>query len=170
MKRPWLTGMLLALSVMQLHAEGAAIALTVSLNARNWTPKTLTAGVETVMNMTVLDVLAQVDKERLDISVDYHAITGKTSAAFTFAPNMMAPPGGASISYAPNGLGKQQWVSSTGNLVVTEFDEANKTLTGTFECTLMQLLDDKGGLVMTTPRPTMSLSGKISKLGFRKVN
>lgn len=144
--------------------------ITVTLDNKEWKPATASAGIETVMNFTAFTIIGQRDKERLDISIDYNAIAGKDSASFTFAENLGPMPGGASISYAPNGLGKQQWVSASGKLVLSEFNEETNTASGTFEGALTQMLDDNGGFVLTSPRPTMKISGKFEKIAFRKVD
>jgi len=64
----------------------------------------------------------------------------------------------------------QQWVSASGKLVLSEFNEETNTASGTFEGTLTQMLDDKGGFVLTSPKPTMKISGKFEKIAFRKVD
>jgi hypothetical protein len=132
--------------------------------------KYLSAGIETVMNLTVLGIIAQADTERLDISLDYNAIKGKESAVFDFKTNLMVPPGGASISFAPKGLGKQQWVTNKGSIKYFDLNELNNTVSGKFEGTLIQLLDDKGGFVLSTPKPEIQISGEFKNIKFVKVN
>ncbi|MEO8399306.1 MAG: hypothetical protein ABI550_05745 [Ignavibacteriaceae bacterium] len=140
--------------------------LNIKIDNKDWEPQSISSGIETVMNMTVLEIIGQLEKERLDISVDYEAIKGKDSANFIFQENFMAPPGGVSISYAPKGLGRQQWVTSKGTISYFDFEETNNTVSGKFKATLTQMLDDNGGFVMTTPRPEMEISGEFINIKF----
>jgi hypothetical protein len=160
---------LLAVLVACASLAAAQNSLTVKLDGKDWKPKTVSAGIEKVMNVNAFSILAQFDKERLDITIDYNSIKGKSSGTFAFVENQLAPPNGASISYAPKGLGKQQWVPARGKLVFTEFNEKTKTASGTFEGTLTQLLNDNGGFILKSPRPTMKVSGKFDKIKFHVV-
>ncbi len=157
---------LLVLCAPAMHAQNN---LTVTLDGKAWKPKSVSAGVESAAGLTLFTIIGQLDKERLDISIDYSAIKGKKSATFTFSENLMVPPGGASISYAPKGLGREQWSTAKGTLTLTDFNEASKTASGTFEGTITIILDDKGSFVMASQKPTKKISGKFEKIPFTVV-
>lgn len=162
--KPFGCALLILLWATTLQAQNS---LTVTIDDVDWKPETISAGIETVMHLTGFVIIAQKGVERLVISVDYAVVKGKTSASITFKEDLMLPPGGASISYAPNGSGKQQWVSASGELVLSEFDEAAGTASGSFEGTISLMLDDNGGFVLTTPKPVKTISGKFEKVEFR---
>ena len=141
--------------------------MVVVLDGKEWKAKTVSAGIGKIMDMTTFTITGRIDKERFDVSVDYNALKGKDSATVTFSQNLMAPPGGASLSYVPKGLGKQQWCSASGTLLLSEFDEKANTASGTFEGSISQLLDDKGAFILKSPRPTKSVSGSFEKVHFQ---
>ncbi len=160
---------LFLLLIFSMNVVEAQNQISITLNDKKWEAKNVSAGIEKVMDLTAFAINAIKDSERIDIMIDYNAIKGKTSAEFTFEQNFSVPPGGASISYAPRGLGKQQWVSAEGKIHLTEFDETNNTASGTFEGTIKQLLDDKGGFVLKN-QPSMKISGKFEKVKFKIAN
>ena len=144
--------------------------LDITMNDKNWKPKSVSAGIQSVMDMTTFGIIGMEGKERFDISIDYNALKGKDTATFVFSENMMAPPGGASLSYVPQGIGRQQWISLKGELFISEFDETAHSISGRFEGVLTMILDDKGGFVLKTPKPTMNVSGKFEKVAFKRLN
>jgi len=140
--------------------------VAVKIDGKDWETKSVSAWVESVMDLTFFNIICTNENQRFDISIDYNAIKGKSSAEFTFSENLMAPPGGASISFAPLGLGKQQWVTAEGKLILTEFNEEKKVASGTFESTLTEMLYDNGKFILTTPKQTKKIFGEFQKVSF----
>lgn len=158
----------LLLAVLTLSGSSlcAQPAFTAKLDEKGWKPQEVTAGIGRSGKLTVFTIVGQRDLEQLVLSADFEALRGKKSAAFILTEELMLPSRGASISYAPKGPGKQQWVSAGGKLVLTEFNEKSGTAAGTFEATLAQLVDDSGRFILKTPRPFIKVTGRFSKVSF----
>lgn len=133
------------------------------------------AGIEKVMNYYTVSIQLSDDGQSVSANFGYKSIEGKTSATIESGNNYDDPSQGFELIYKPVSNKPGMWKifnagASKGKIIITQFNEAKKEISGTFEAVVQEFMDEKGGFVAGKSTKTLTVKGEFKNLPYIKVN